>query len=131
MSKRAKADNSWPVFVGVDRLGIPLEDAIEAAVRQGWTPDGALFDFSLGAAGAGWSKRKIHSAVREAIGNLKRFHTFDEGWLFWADGAFDDDQTGDDHSVTTKGQSQEVSEPLPVADQHQGSAGGTEDQEGE
>lgn len=93
MSKRKKADNSRPIFIAVDRLGLPLEDGVAVAVKKGWTVSAAFLDFLLGAVDAGWRPEKVRSDIREACGPLRLFCDFDaERWLFWADGAFDEEQ---------------------------------------
>jgi hypothetical protein len=79
-----------PVFVAKDRLGIPLDQAIDHVIRaEDWTFDACLVDFALGAAVAGWSSRKVRADIREVINDLKPFYRCDERWLFWAEGAFD------------------------------------------
>ena len=59
---------TYPIFVGVDRLGLPLEVAIDTAVKRGWTVNAALLDFVLGASQAGWTLTKVRSDVREFLG---------------------------------------------------------------
>ena len=84
MSRKRKVVQ-YPVFFFADSLGLPLETVITKAMKKGWTIDGCILDFLLGAIQAGWSKGKVQSDIKE----LRLFIEVPDRWLFWADGALD------------------------------------------
>lgn len=130
MSKRKKAINDHPIFIAVDRHGLPLEEAIlHAAAYSGWSADAAIFDFLLGAGRAGWSRRKVRSDVRDALRGIKHLTPVDERWLFWADGAFDGQDRQDGNYVNATA-SPEVQDAICVAEDTEGQAAGPENLEG-
>lgn len=80
---------TYPVFVAKDRLGLPLDQAIDHVIKtRGWSLDACLTDFTLGAAQAGWSEKAVRRDVREVIADLGGFYPCHEVWKFWADGSF-------------------------------------------